>query len=102
MRRIFVISLSAISLLLGMVVPAQADHTNPREPLSVTEQSPPPEALTTGEGTWEYIFGLPPNPGTDLEIFKLARRLFISAGTLGGAPEQHVGQRLVRLTTRTG
>ena len=102
MRRISVVFLSVISLLFGMVVPAQADHTNPREPIAVTEQSPPPEAITSGEGTWEYIFGLPPNPGTDLEIFKLARRLFISAGTLGGAPEQHVGQRLVRLTTRTG
>lgn len=102
MRRSSILVVSVISSSIGMVMPAVADHTNPREPIGVTDEAPPPQALSSGEGTWEYIFGLPPNPGTDIEIFKLARRLFISAGTLGGAPEQHVGQRLVRLTTRTG
>lgn len=102
MRRACTLSLVVVLLTLGSVAPASADHTDPRTPQSAIDQTPPPEGVTSGEGTWEYLFGLPPNPGTDLELFKLARRLFISAGTLGGAPEQHVGQRLVRLTTRTG
>ena len=45
---------------------------------------PPPESVTSGEGTWEYLFGLPPNPGTDLEIFKLKKRetaTFVPQGT---------------------
>lgn len=102
MRRSWALSVCAITIVVGLVGPAYADHTDPRTPIAATQQTPPPESLTTGEGTWEYIFGLPPNPGTDLELFKLAGRLFMSAGTLGGAPEQHVGQRLVRLTNRFG
>lgn len=83
-------------------VPVLADHTEPREPIASAEPAPAPEGVTSGEGTWEYLTGLPPNPGTDLEIFKVRRRLFASAGTLGGAAEQHVGQRLMRLLTRRG
>ena len=102
MRRVATIFLSLILMVGGLVGPASADHTEPRTAISSTTEKPAPEGLTTGEGTWEYLWGLPPNPGTDLEIFKLARRLFMSSGTLGGAPDQHVGQRLVRLLTRTG
>jgi hypothetical protein len=92
-----------VSVVVGLLVaagPAAADHTNPREPLSPIESKPAPQAVTDGEGEWEYLFGLPPNPGTDLEIFKLRRRLYMSSGTLGGAPQGHVGQRLIRLLTK--
>lgn len=102
MRKTMLLFAVLLALLLGLPAPALADHTAPREPISPVEEKPAPEGVTSGEGTWEYLWGLVPNPGTDLEIFKLARRLFISAGTLGGAPQQHVGQRLVRLTNRRG
>lgn len=102
MRRAIVISLSLSLVVLGFSGPAAADHTDPRTAIASTESPPAPEGITSGEGTWEYLFGLPPNPGTDLEIFKLQRRLYMSAGTLGGAPEQHVGQRFVRLLNRNG
>jgi hypothetical protein len=102
MRRALVISLSLSLLVLGYAGPAAADHTDPRTAIASTESPPAPEGITSGEGTWEYLFGLPPNPGTDLEIFTLQRRLYMSSGTLGGAPEQHVGQRFVRLLNRNG
>lgn len=99
--RTFLAGLLGVYLALTPVA-ALADHTDPREPISPVEPVPAPEGLTSGEGTWEYLFGLPPNPGTDIELFKVARRLFASSGTLGGAPEQHVGQRMLRLVTRRG
>ena len=102
MRRSLVVGLALMVVVLGLMGPAAADHTEPREPIASTESPPAPEGATSGEGTWEYLFGLPPNPGTDLEIFKLKKRLFMSAGTLGGAPEQHVGQRFVRLLLEGG
>ncbi len=102
MRRIATILLCLIVMVGGFGGAALADHTDPRTPIAATEEKPAPEGLTTGEGTWEYLWGLPPNPGSDLEIFKIARRLFMSSGTLGGAPEQHVGQRFVRLLNRRG
>jgi hypothetical protein len=91
-----------VATLVLSPLPALADHTEPRTPIASTEQKPAPEGITSGEGSWEYLFGLPPNPGTDLEPFRIKRRLFISAGTLSGAPEQHVGQRFLRLLTRRG
>lgn len=102
MKRVVVVLFATATLVVGASVPAVADHTEPREPIAAIEQPPPPEGVTSGEGTWEWLWGLPPNPGADLEIFKLKRRLFMSAGTLGGAPEQHVGQRMVRLITARG
>ena len=104
MRRFSAICLCVLIMGLGLVGPAAADHTDPRTAIAAVESPPAPEAVTSGEGTWEWLFGLPPNPGSDLEIFKPAgqRRLFASSGTLGGAPEQHVGQRLLRLLNRRG
>lgn len=100
MSRRFAIPLCVVLGLLVAAGPAAADHTNPREPLSPTEEKPAPQAVTDGEGEWEYLFGLPPNPGTDLEIFKLKRRLYMSSGTLGGGPQGHTGQRLVQLLNK--
>ena len=101
MLRASAICLSLSLILLGAAGPAAADHTDPRTPIASADAAPaPPEGITSGDGTWEYITGFPPNPGTDLEIFKLKRRLFMSSGTLGGAPEQHVGQRMIRLLNR--
>lgn len=100
MLRAFIVGLTMAVAAVGTGGPALADHTNPREPLSSTEESPTPQGVTSGEGEWTYITGFPPNPGTDLEIFKLRRRLYMSSGTLGGSPQQHVGQRMIRLLNR--
>jgi hypothetical protein len=83
--------------LVLMGGPAQADHTDPDTPLAPTETLPPPEFLTTGEGTWEYIDGLAANPGSDLKFFTKGGDIYASSGTLGQGDVDFVGQRLVRL-----
>ncbi|MGH2554685.1 MAG: hypothetical protein ACRDHO_03075, partial [Actinomycetota bacterium] len=90
------IALVLISLLLGP--PAGADHTNPRTPLAPTEGSPPAEIITRGAGTWQFIKNFPANPGTDLRFFTKGIDIYASAGTLGQAEVDHVGQRVIRLT----
>lgn len=102
MRRVSILFLSVCLLLIGAAGPATADHTSPRTAQSSTEEKPAPEGITSGDGTWEYIFGLPPNPGTDLELFRSGGRLYSSSGTLGGAPQQHVGQRIIQLLDNKG
>ncbi|MGH2723057.1 MAG: hypothetical protein ACRDI0_02120, partial [Actinomycetota bacterium] len=94
------LSLSAL-FALGLAVvatPAAADHTNPNTPLAPTEGGPPPALTTFGEGTWEFIDNFPINPGSDLEFFQAGGDVYVASGTLGQAPEDHVGQRIVRLT----
>ncbi|HEX2024907.1 MAG TPA: hypothetical protein VHH92_00780, partial [Actinomycetota bacterium] len=85
-----------------VATPAQADHTNPNQPLAPTEGVPPPAFTTRGEGTWQFIDNFPVNPGTDLEFFQAGGSVYAASGTLGQADEDHVGQRIVRLTTGSG
>ncbi|MDQ3986187.1 MAG: hypothetical protein M3280_06770 [Actinomycetota bacterium] len=105
MRRHFAGALFATGtvaiLILGLGLPAMADHTNPKEPLSNTT-GPPAEGIPLGEGEWTYIKGFPPNPGTDLRFFKKGPVTYASSGTLGQADEEHVGQRILRLVNRHG
>jgi hypothetical protein len=97
-KRFYVVYLSVLLVAsLVFVTPAQADHTNPREPQSERTAPTDNNGETFGEGTWEHIRNFPPNPGTDLFFFKKARRLWASAGTLGQANEQNVGQRILKL-----
>ena len=102
MKRIVVLVFTAVVLLAGSAAPAFADHTNPRERLSETEDPGSTELITTGEGTWEFIRNFPPNPGTDIKLFRKKGRLFAVTGTLGQANEQHVGQRFIRLINLYG
>lgn len=98
-------SLFVLSLVLSLslaAVPARADHTNPNTPLAPTDGGPPPPFNTEGEGTWQFIDNFPVNPGTDLEFFRAGGRIFGASGTLGQADENHVGQRIVRLTDQRG
>lgn len=94
-------ALVAGALVVGAGLPASADHTNPREPLSDTT-NPPAEGLPMGEGVWTHIKSFPPNPGTDLEFFQKGPITFSSSGTLGQANANHVGQRILRLVNRKG
>lgn len=89
----------AALMVLATAVPAVADHTNPRTELAPTSPSNTGEGTDRGEGTWEFIANFPPNPGTDLELFKKQGDIYSSSGTLGQANAGHVGQRLLRLTT---
>jgi len=99
-RRLSLLALFALILGLAVVAtPAAADHTNPNTPLAPTEGGPPPTLTTFGEGAWEFIDNFPINPGTDLEFFQAGGDVYVASGTLGQAPEDHVGQRIVRLTT---
>lgn len=94
--------LLSIAVLVFSAVPALADHTDPREQLSPTDGPPEDEGIASGEGTWEFIRNFPPNPGSDLEFFRKARRLYVGSGTLGQGDEGHVGQRFIKLLGKSG
>ena len=103
MRKYFFLLLVASLVVANAWVPAaQADHTDPREPLAATDDPGTTRMMTSGEGTWEFIRNFPPNPGSDLKFFKKKRQLYVVSGTLGQADQGHVGQRFIRLLTRKG
>ena len=99
-----IISLVAMVAAIALIAsaPALADHTDPRQQLSPTEESPQEQGVANGEGTWEFLRNFPPNPGTDLEFFRKARRTFVGSGTLGQGDEGHVGQRFIKLVGKSG
>jgi hypothetical protein len=105
-RRTALSILGAVTITASLTlsaVPASADHTDPLSPISPT--SPGAETLaavaqasaTFGTGTWEYVTNFPPNPGTDLELWKDGGDIYAATGTLGQANEGAVGQRIIRL-----
>lgn len=102
MRKTFGALAGALALVLIIGTAAVADHTDPRTPLSATDDPGTTELLTFGEGTWEFIQNFPPNPGTDLKLFRKNRKLYAATGTLGQADEQNVGQRIIRLVNAKG
>lgn len=102
MRRTLSSLAGALSLVMIVSSAAMADHTNPRERISETQDPGTTTLLTRGEGEWKFIRNFPPNPGTDLKFFRKRGQLWVSAGTLGQADEQHVGQRFLRLVNRKG
>lgn len=102
MRKLALFCSIVMVISLALAPTAVADHTNPREPLAATEDPGTTELLTFGEGTWEFIRNFPPNPGTDLKVFRKRGRLLAATGTLGQADEQHVGQRIIQLINRKG
>lgn len=103
MRRTISAFAGALALVLIIGTAALADHTNPREELSPTEDPGTTQLLTRGEGTWEFIRNFPPNPGTDLKFFKTKDgRLMAAAGTLGQGDEGHVGSRIIQLLDAQG
>ena len=97
----FVFTLAA-GLMTVLGPPASADHTTPPGPLSPTTETTQ-AGLPFGTGTWAHITNFPPNPGSDFALFTrqvgTTRELYASSGTLGGADEGHVGQRITRLTS---
>ncbi|HEU4480591.1 MAG TPA: hypothetical protein VFS18_01785 [Actinomycetota bacterium] len=102
MRRLFLVT-GIVFLVSSLLVPnALANHTNPREPLSPTDDPGTGQLLPSGEGTWELIRNFPPNPGTDLKFFRKKGRLYAISGTLGQADEASVGQRIIQLVNRKG
>lgn len=101
LKTLAVLFLVSIGLLM---VPgtANADHTDPREKQAETQDPKTTELLTFGEGEWTFIRNFPLNPGTDIKLFKRQGRTFAAAGTLGQGDEQHVGQRIIKLTNKGG
>ena len=92
----------ALFVLVVSAAPASASHTNPKEPLSPTDDPGTTELMPAGEGEWTFIRNFPPNPGTDLKFFRKKGKLFASSGTLGQGDEAHVGQRIIRLINAKG
>lgn len=92
----------AMAFVLVVGTAALADHTDPRTRLSPTDDPGTTQLLEQGEGEWEFIRNFPPNPGTDLKVFKKGKKLFAAAGTLGQGDEGHVGQRIIQLVNRKG
>lgn len=107
-RRMASIFISAILVggALATAPQALADHTDPRAELSPTEGPSGVEGVTRGEGSWHHFRQFPPNPGTDVMIFrkggKRSRKIFGSSGTLGQGEAGHVGQRMIQLTNAKG
>jgi hypothetical protein len=103
-----------LTVLVGVVtaLPAAADHTTPPGPLSSnTETSQAGLAFGIGgipavPNPFTHITNFPANPGSDMIMFRKrvgsTRELYASNGTLGGGDEQHVGQRIIRLTSNGG
>ncbi|MEX2458821.1 MAG: hypothetical protein WD770_07520 [Actinomycetota bacterium] len=112
-RRRSATALAAFALILSATAPALADHTDPRERLVIETGDDEvvggtleygagieyPPAEVSGTGTWRFIEHFTANPGTDLKTFPIGRDVYASAGTLGQGDVQHVGQRIIRLTT---
>lgn len=88
--------------LVTPMVPAFADHTNPSEPLSPTDDPGTTQLQEFGEGDWTIVRNFPANPGTDHKLFWKKGRLFAAVGTLGQADEASVGQRVIRLINLKG
>jgi hypothetical protein len=99
-KTLAILCLATVMVLLPSA--AFADHTDPREKLAETMDPGTTQLLTFGEGEWEFIRNFPANPGTDLKFFRREGRIFAAAGTLGQADEQHVGQRIIKLTNKRG
>ena len=108
MRRLAAVtmSVSALVLTLGVMEPASADHTDPREPLAPTD-GVTADGLVRGDGVWTHIKNFPgisgpqlTGGGTDLEFFKPQRNTdtFGAFGTLGQDEAGAIGQRIIRLT----
>ena len=76
------VPLAAFALVVGagvVAAPAEADHTDPREPLAPVEGSIA-SGISRGAGTWQHLANFPglANPaltggGTDLEFFKTGK-----------------------------
>jgi hypothetical protein len=102
-RRFSIFAVVAIVTSLSLAgTPAGADHRDPRVPQAPTEGVIVPAPVTFGEGTWRHIDNFPVNPGTDLEFFQAGGEIYAASGTLGQAPVDHVGQRIVQLTANGG
>ncbi len=102
MRRTFGVLAGALALVLVVTSAATADHTDPREQLSPTDDPGTNQFVARGEGEWEFIRNFPPNPGTDLKFFRKKGRLYAASGTLGQGDEGHVGSRIISLINRKG
>lgn len=101
-------SVSALVLTLGVMEPASADHTDPREPLAPTD-GVVVDGLVRGDGVWTHIANFPgvagpqlTGGGTDMEFFKPQRNTdtFGAFGTLGQDDAGSIGQRIIRLTRK--
>lgn len=114
MRTRSVFSVFVLTLLAGVVtaLPAAADHTTPPGPLSSNTESSQvglafdAAGLPAVPNPFVHITNFPANPGSDMILFRkqvgATRELYASNGTLGGGDEQHVGQRIIRLTSNGG
>jgi hypothetical protein len=103
-----------LTLLIGVVtaLPAAADHTTPPGPLSSNTETTQAGLQFDANGLpavpqpFTHITNFPANPGSDMILFRktvgATRELYASNGTLGGGDEQHVGQRIIRLTSNGG
>jgi hypothetical protein len=107
-------SVFVLTLLIGVVtaLPAAADHTTPPGPLSANNETTQAglafdeDGLPAVPNPFTHITNFPANPGSDMILFRKrvgsTRELYASNGTLGGGDEQHVGQRIIRLTSNGG
>jgi hypothetical protein len=108
MRRVTAVAATILTAgsLTAVAPAAQADHTDPRQPLAPTSGATA-DGIQRGDGSWTHIANLPglaspalTGGGTDLEFFSPAGSSDVwgAFGTLGQDEAGSVGQRFVRLT----
>lgn len=105
-NRLVLVVLSVVGMVVGMGLPAAADHTNPNGRLTLIPANPPPiePGITRGEGSWKHIANFPSNIASDVKFFTKDGIHYATQGTLGQGPARglHVGQRIVQLTDEAG
>ena len=100
------VTLLTAASLTAIAPAAQADHTDPRQPLAPTDGTVV-DGIERGEGVWDHVANFPglaspalTGGGTDLEFFSPAGSSDVwgAFGTLGQDEAGSVGQRFIRLT----
>lgn len=92
-----IVALSGTALVGG----AGADHTDP-DSVTPLQDGPPAAAVSLPPLAWTHLAHFVANPGTDLKFFDRDGVTYASAGTLGGGPAGHAGQRIIRLVDKDG
>ena len=104
--RLVLVVLASVGMVIGMGLPAAADHTDPNGRLTAIPANPPPlePGMASGAGEWELIANFPSNIASDVKFFTKDGIRYATQGTLGQGPTRglHVGQRIIQLTDEAG
>jgi hypothetical protein len=100
--RFLLVVVCVAGLVVGMGLPAAADHTDPNSPLTPMPPDGFPGAepgMARGEGEWDFVTNFPANLASDVKFFDKGGKRYASQGTLGQGPRGtfYVGQRMIQV-----